>query len=84
MTGEPRFHASRADSGNIVHRGFCGACGSPVLSRNEGYPEMVVISAGSLDDSRFIAPTAAVFAANAPAWDPIDPGLRQFPGMFGS
>ena len=36
LTGEPRYYEATADSGNLVGRGgFCGACGSSVISAHE-------------------------------------------------
>ena len=34
VTGEVKFFASPADSGNIVSRGFCPTCGSAIYSAN--------------------------------------------------
>ena len=41
VTGPVTFYDHPADSGNIVSRGFCGTCGSPIYSRNSGMPGVV-------------------------------------------
>lgn len=79
LTGRPRYHDSKADSGNTVSRGFCPICGSPVVSRNSGYPDALFLRAASLDDPRWFKPAMVVFTSGAPAWDYIDPGLPGFP-----
>lgn len=76
--GEVRFWDSPADSGNIVGRGFCPACGSPVLSRNTGFPDHMFLRAASLDDPGKFVPTLVVFTGTAQPWDRIDPALMSF------
>jgi hypothetical protein len=41
VTGSVTFYDHPADSGNVVSRGFCGTCGSPIYSRNSGMPGVV-------------------------------------------
>jgi hypothetical protein len=48
LTGTPRFYEAKADSGNQVGRGFCPTCGSAVVGRTSGLPDMMTIPAGSL------------------------------------
>ena len=69
-----------ADSGNTVERGFCPQCGAQMYSKTvdpSGLPMRV--RAGTLDDPELMAPTAIIWAASAPSWAPLDPGLEQFP-----
>jgi hypothetical protein len=81
VTGEVRYHESLADSGNTVSRGFCPTCGAPVLSKNSGFHDMMVVSAGSLDDPALFRPGMIVYTERAPAWDRMDPALPRFAGM---
>ncbi len=76
--GEVRYWDSAADSGNIVGRGFCPACGSPVLSRNTGFPDHMFLRAASLDDPTKFVPTMLVFTGTAQPWDRMDPELVSF------
>lgn len=75
VTGELHYFAQQSDGGNTVRRGFCPACGSPVLSRNDGYPENVYVLAATLDDPSVFRPTAVVFRDSAQPWDVMDPSL---------
>jgi hypothetical protein len=81
MTGTPKFHDSKSDSGNIASRGFCATCGSFVVARSSGMAGLVTIAAGSLDDPSRYAPQLLVFTKSGPAWDLIDPALPRFEGM---
>jgi hypothetical protein len=79
--GEVRFFAHPADSGNIVRRGFCPQCGSPLYSTNDGTPGIVYIRASSLDNPEVISPQLSVYASRAPAWDQPPSELPAFPEM---
>jgi hypothetical protein len=81
LTGTPRFHNVKADSGNTNSRGFCPNCGSPVISKNSGFPDSVAINAGSLDDPSRFKPQFVIYTARGHAWDPVDPQLPAFAEM---
>ena len=72
VSGEIKFYERPADSGNLVSRGFCPACGSAILSRNSGMPGMTFIRVSSLDDPEAVAPQMTVYAARAPSWAVLD------------
>ncbi len=78
VRGEVTYWESPADSGNIVGRGFCPICGSPVLSRNSGFPDHMFLRVASLDDPAKFVPTLVVFTGTAQPWDRIDPELTSF------
>ena len=81
ISGEVRFYDRAADSGNIISRGFCPNCGSPVYSKNAGVPGMVFPRVSSLDDPETVKPEIVVYASRAPSWDLVDPALQAFPEM---
>ena len=81
ISGEASRYERSAESGNTVRRAFCPQCGSPVWSQSSGYPEVLVLRAGSLDDPERFRPGARVYAAHAPSWDHMDPALPSFAGM---
>lgn len=81
VTGEVRFYEAPADSGNIVGRGFCPTCGSPVYSVNSGLPGMIFPRASSLDDPEVFTPQMVVYASRGPSWDHLDPALPKFDTM---
>jgi len=81
VTGKVRFYDAPADSGNIVSRGFCPTCGSPIYSRNSGFPGMVFVRASSLDDPEVFKPQMVVYTDRAPSWDKMDTALPSFAAM---
>jgi hypothetical protein len=81
LTGTPSTYQRHADSGNIVVRAFCGACGSAVYSTNSGMPGAVFVRASSLDDPERFIPGMIVYASRAPSWALLDPKLARFSEM---
>lgn len=81
LTGRVTYYESVADSGNHVSRGFCGTCGSPLLSRNSAMPGMAFLRASALDDPEIVRPQMTVYASRAPSWDKADPTLPAFATM---
>lgn len=75
-TGEPRWFASTADSGNAVENAFCPTCGSPLANRSAGLPDMVFFHAGSLDDPGMFKPQLVVWTSKKQPWDDINPTLH--------
>lgn len=81
IDGETTAYRRAADSGNIVTRHFCPACGSPVHSTNDAMPGMVFLRASSLDDPDAVTPQMVVYKSRAPKWDLTDPALATFVEM---
>lgn len=81
LTGTPRFYESKADSGNTVRRGFCPTCGSSLIGATSGFPDMMTIGAGSLDDPSVFEPGFVVYTSRGHAWDHVDPALQSFAKM---
>ena len=81
LAGAVKAYDRPADSGNIVSRGFCGKCGSPIYSRNSAMPGMVFPRASVLDDPEIAKPQMIVYASRAPSWDHMSSILPAFPKM---
>ena len=81
LAGDVKLYDRPADSGNIVSRGFCPDCGSPVYSTNSAFPGMVFLRASSLDDPNTVEPEMSVYASRAPGWAVMDPTKPAFPEM---
>src|SRR5260370_24929730 len=78
IMGEIKEFASKADSGASVTRAFCPTCGAGICSRNDRMPGLIFLRASTLDDPGLFAPQMIVWAARAPAWDPVNPGVPTF------
>jgi hypothetical protein len=79
LQGEPRWFDLVADSGNAVQCGFCPSCGSPLFKRSAGYPHMIFLHAGALDDPLDFRPQRVVWHASAQPWDIVDAALTLQP-----
>lgn len=79
ITGEVRYHRSVADSGNVMQRGFCPVCGTPLTSAAESRPHLLFIRAGTLDDPDLIGPQATIWTSQAPTWACISDKIPSHP-----
>jgi hypothetical protein len=78
--GTPKRFTTRADSGRTLYRYFCGDCGSPLYAHRENRPELIVVKAGTLDDSSGLKITAHIWTNSARSWSHIDPDCEQMSG----
>jgi hypothetical protein len=66
-------------SGYIVHRRFCGKCGSPIVSDAEAAPRVHFLKVGALDDGSWVRPQAAIWCDSAQPWAPLPEGVAKVP-----
>ena len=78
MKGELKFHTTPTSSGRNMSRGFCGECGSPVLSFINEMQEVKFLKAGSLDDSSWLKIDSNFYSSSAHSWSPIDDDILSF------
>ena len=79
--GEPTEAGTQTPTGKMKYEGFCSACGCPVASRAEEFPDFRPISAASLDDPSGLEPVAEIWTASAQPWDVLNPALPKFEQM---
>ena len=77
FTGDVKFYSTESDTGRAVKRAHCPACGTPLYGTSEGLG-VVAITAVSLDDPGWYAPSANIFTENAHPWVAMDPDLPKF------
>lgn len=77
VEGKLTDYRSIAESGNVMHRKFCGVCGTPMFSEAEVRPHLIFVRAGTLDDPTVARPSMTAWTSQAPAWACIDPALPQ-------
>ncbi len=75
IDGEICWFESIADSGNTLSRGFCPACGTPLLVQSHARRHLIAIRVGALDSPEAVAPTAIIWTECAPLWACLDPAL---------
>lgn len=68
VTGEVRDYEMVADSGNVMRRGFCPRCGTPLFNRGSRRPEIFVVRVGALDHPERFPPKSQIWASRRPAW----------------
>lgn len=79
--GKPTAYDVQGDSGKTVRRHFCGTCGTPIYGEPEVLADMVVVKAGSLDDSSWVEPQASIYVDSAPGWGVVPGGIPRFGKM---
>ncbi len=77
--GELKTFVDSADSGNTVSREFCGTCGSPIFSKPSANAGIVVVKAGTLNDTSALQPGAELWCDSAQAWTSPIGDLPRFP-----
>lgn len=79
VTGELRVYAdSDTLSGKIVYRKFCATCGSPIISEQEESNGVLIMKAGTLDDTSQTSPAISVWTSTAMPWVSIPEGQKSF------
>lgn len=76
VKGEPRYYQS-SDHGR---RGFCAACGTPVIFDSSRWPKELDLTIGSLDEPEAHPPQRESFLRDKLSWVRADPALPQLPG----
>ncbi len=61
-----------------THRGFCRACGSPIVSKFDADPSVLGLPLGALDDDPGLRPRLHVYVASKAPWFTITDDLPQF------
>jgi hypothetical protein len=79
IAGEELLTFYASSPGN--HRGFCGVCGSPMLSVLDDEAERFGIPLGPLDGDPGVRPRANIFVADKAPWFDITDGLPQYRGF---
>lgn len=77
LEGATRTFLGSGETGRSVERLFCPECGSPILSRIEPLPDLVLVKAGTLDDPSGLNPTIEVFCDSALAFVPALHGTEK-------
>lgn len=66
--GELRDYVSRAESGSDVHRLFCPACGTHLISYNSANQRFRAIKPGTLDDPSGFRSQGSLWTRSAQPW----------------
>jgi hypothetical protein len=83
VSGETATYEDTSDRGTIVKRVFCPRCGSPILSAPVARPGMLVLKAGTLDDTSWLDPKVHVWTESAMAFVKIPDDVTAVPRNAG-
>ena len=72
IKGQTKVFTKKAESGNDLHRNFCGNCGSWIYNPMGGDPERVVLKAGTFDRHEGMKIVLNVWARSRAPWAPMD------------
>ena len=78
ITGELNDYRSIADDGNKMHRKFCPTCGVHMFSEAEERPNIIVVRAGTLDDTEHVKIEGIIWTSTTPSWAHLDPDIEHF------
>lgn len=81
IEGVPKSFSAKGDSGNPVHRSFCGDCGSTLMSRADIMQGVVMLTVGTLDDASQFKPAMQIFCDSAQPWAILSGDVQRFPKM---
>ena len=82
ISGAMSRYTRTGDSGKPVHRNFCVACGTVVLTEFEVDPQNRSIKACSLDDPSWLTPNFHLYITRKQPWLSICDGLPQHQADF--
>ncbi len=81
VQGNPKTFDDHGDSGQILHRRFCSDCGSSLFDEAQAMPGVVMILAGTLDDSSWVKPAMEIYTDSAQSWVSLGGDRQRFPKM---
>ncbi|MDB5481795.1 MAG: aldehyde-activating protein [Caulobacteraceae bacterium] len=73
--GQTKVFTKAADSGNALHRHFCGDCGSWIYNPMGGDPEYLVLKAGTFDRHEGMQIKLNLWTGSRAPWAPMDTTL---------
>jgi hypothetical protein len=80
IDGDLKFYESKGSMGSTIKRGFCGNCGSGVMSYAKELPMLKFIKAGTLDDSSWLKIDSSFFSNSAEEWNAPVKDLKCYEG----
>lgn len=81
VTGDVTYFEVAGDSGQPVSRGFCPKCGTQMFGKPGIAPQLMAVTAGTLDDSSWFKPQMNVYAARAFPWIHVSDEVPSFEKM---
>jgi hypothetical protein len=83
ISGTLSTFTGQGDTGKQTHRRFCPECASPIAGEAEVMPDVIMIPAGTLDDTSWIKPTMQIYCDSAQPWVDLGGDMQRFAKMPG-
>ena len=80
VEGKPKIFSTTGTSGQAVNRHFCGSCGSPIYSQADMLPGLLLVIAGTLDDTSWLSPELEIWCDSRQKWLQLDGTWDKTPG----
>ncbi len=74
-------YTSVGGSGKKLHRYFCQTCGSPIYTKPDALPGLIIVKAGTLDDTHQFTPEANIWCNSKMEWLKQDHQMLDFEKM---
>ena len=72
FSGNPKsYQTTGAENGHLRDRLFCGDSGAPILTVLHERPDVIIVKAGTLDDTSGLSPVAEIWWRRSQDW--LDP-----------
>ena len=68
IEGEAHEYSRPTDSGNTFTTGFCPACGSTLYGKASGFPDIVGVTVGTIDEPGALKPLRSVYEQSRHHW----------------
>lgn len=79
VTGSVALYPHPGLSGHVSLQRVCGICHTRIFNTNPARPGMVVLRAGTLDDSHLLNPVAHIWVKRKQPWVVIPDGVPTWP-----
>jgi hypothetical protein len=81
VTGDTKTYDRKGDTGQSTHSTFCPNCGSPMTGTADVMQGVVMIRAGTMDDSSWVKPMMEIYCDSKMPWVALGGELKSFPKM---
>lgn len=81
IEGEVSSFGKAGDTGKTIERKFCPVCGASIADEAEALPGIVMIGAGTLDDTSWVKPMMQIYCDSSQPWVDLQGDMQRFPKM---
>ncbi len=81
VAGTPKGWRAANPSGVATTSWFCGDCSGRIYGERDGRPQVMVVRAGTLDDTSWLRPAAHNFMRSAQPWEIVSGEAACFDAM---